>query len=95
MSSLSRPDSCERLCVSCRQMRPRPLLLRLCRRAGGGVAVGSTRTFPGRGAYVCREVACYTLARKYRKLEKALRTGIDAGVWVEVESVLGFELTSG
>ncbi len=70
-------------------------MLRLCRTADGKVAVGSTQVFPGRGAYVCREAACYTLARKYRKLEKALRTGIDAGVWVEVEHVLGFEPTSG
>jgi predicted RNA-binding protein YlxR (DUF448 family) len=76
-------------------MHPRSRLLRLARVGDGVVAVGSAREFPGRGAYVCREGACYTAARKYRKLEKALRTGIQAGVWVEVERVLGLEGTSG
>jgi predicted RNA-binding protein YlxR (DUF448 family) len=85
----------ERLCVTCRALRPRSELLRLCRLGDGTVAVGSAREFPGRGAYVCRVGTCYTLARKYRKLEKALRTGIEAGVWGEVERVLGLEATSG
>jgi predicted RNA-binding protein YlxR (DUF448 family) len=79
--------------VTCRRLRPRSQLLRLVRLGDGTVAVGSARQFPGRGAYVCREGTCYTQARKYRKLEKALRTGIQAGVWAEVERVLGFEGT--
>jgi predicted RNA-binding protein YlxR (DUF448 family) len=85
----------ERLCVTCRRLRPRSELLRLCRTGDGTVVVGTAREFPGRGAYVCREASCYTQARKYRKLEKALRTGIQAGVWAEVERVLGLEGTSG
>jgi predicted RNA-binding protein YlxR (DUF448 family) len=42
--------------------------------AGGEAAVDVAGTRPGRGAYLCAEKACLTVAIKRRAFERALRT---------------------
>lgn len=70
-------------------MAPRDQLLRVSRGPDGAVTIGPAAVAPGRGAYLCRTVACYTQARKYRRLEKALRVGVAPHVWAEIEAILG------
>jgi len=65
-----------RTCVTCRRERPKAELIRFVRHADGIVGLDPTGTAPGRGAYVCREVACVDGAAK--RLPGALRAPVDA-----------------
>jgi uncharacterized protein len=62
-----------RTCLGCRQRRPKQELVRLARRADGGVVVDARAVRPGRGAYVCREPGCVERALKTGRLTHAFR----------------------
>nr|MDD6336468.1 YlxR family protein [bacterium] len=66
-----------RMCVGCRQMKPKRELIRVVRPADGGdVRADRTGKLAGRGAYICASEECLKKARKARLLEKALETPI-------------------
>jgi uncharacterized protein len=69
------PDP-ERTCVGCRVKRPKHDLLRLVRTGGGSVVVDPGGNAPGRGAYVCRDLACAGKAVRKGALEHALRASL-------------------
>jgi predicted RNA-binding protein YlxR (DUF448 family) len=57
--------------VGCRRSARRDELVRLVRAAEGAVRLDPVGSAPGRGAYLCRDRACLTRAR--RRLAGALR----------------------
>lgn len=59
----------ERVCVVCRNMSPKPGLIRMVRRPGGRIAWPPEPASGGKGLYVCRSGDC--LARMFG--EKKLR----------------------
>jgi uncharacterized protein len=71
----------QRSCVACRRVRPRPELIRFVRLAEGRPSIDLGGRAAGRGAYLCRDEACWTLARKRRALDRALRVTVDADDW--------------
>jgi uncharacterized protein len=73
-----------RTCVGCRGEAGKRVLIRLTRRAGGGVDVDSTGRAEGRGAYLHDDPACIENARRRRALERALRTTIQPELWSEL-----------
>jgi hypothetical protein len=50
--------------------------VRVVRTPTGQVAIDATGRMPGRGAYLCRDAACWDLAGRKRALERALKTSI-------------------
>lgn len=66
-----------RMCVGCREMKPKQELLRVVRSPEGTVSLDGTGKKPGRGAYVCRDVNCLRRALKQRQLDRALETKLD------------------
>ncbi|MBQ6526985.1 MAG: YlxR family protein, partial [Clostridia bacterium] len=46
-----------RMCVGCREMKPKKELMRVVRGPDGTVSLDPTGKKPGRGAYVCRSGA--------------------------------------
>lgn len=64
-----------RQCLGCREMKPKPELLRVVRSPEGEVSLDS-RGKPGRGAYVCPNAECLRRAVKSRALDRALETKI-------------------
>ena len=60
-----------RMCVGCREMKPKKELLRVVRSAEGDVSIDLTGRKPGRGAYVCASADCLSKAIKQRQLERA------------------------
>lgn len=66
-----------RMCVACRQMRPKKELTRVVRTPEGNVIVDQTGRANGRGAYLCADVECLNKAMKAKALERALETKID------------------
>ena len=60
-----------RMCVGCREMKPKKELLRVVRPPEGVVSIDVTGRKPGRGAYVCRSAECLKRAIKQKQLERA------------------------
>ena len=61
-----------RMCVACREMRPKKELIRVVRTPEGEIVADETGRKNGRGAYLCRTEACFNKAMKIRALERAL-----------------------
>ena len=75
-----------RQCVGCREMRPKKELIRVVKSPEGTVSLDFGGKKPGRGAYVCHDVACLQKARKSRALERAFETAIPAEVYDALEA---------
>ena len=82
-----------RMCVACRQMKPKPELIRVVRTPEGEVHAGVgdhtavqgslavTGKINGRGAYICNDIACVEKAEKTGALARALDTAVDKAVY--------------
>ena len=66
-----------RMCVACREMRPKKELLRIVRTTDGTVEVDRTGKKNGRGAYLCAREECLNKALKIRALNRALDVTLD------------------
>lgn len=78
----------ERQCCGCGQMFPKKQLVRVVRAADGTVSLDLTGKKSGRGAYLCKSLACYQKARKTRKIERALSVEIPAELYDAMEREL-------
>ncbi|HVE92073.1 MAG TPA: YlxR family protein [Actinomycetota bacterium] len=65
-----------RTCTGCRKRSGKDELLRLVRTPGGSVAWDPSGKSPGRGAYLCADVACFTESIRRGRLSRALRAAI-------------------
>ncbi len=74
----------ERQCLGCREMKPKPELVRVVRSPEGTVSVDLRGKAPGRGAYVCRSAECLKKALK----SKALSRSLDVEIPPEIYDVL-------
>ena len=61
-----------RMCLGCREMKPKPELIRVVRAPDGAVSLDPVGKKPGRGAYVCRNAQCLTRAIRQKQLERQL-----------------------
>jgi len=75
-----------RMCVGCREMKPKMQLLRVVKPQEGDAHIDRTGKAPGRGAYVCDSLECLRRARKSRALERALECAIDEAVFQALEA---------
>ena len=75
-----------RMCVGCREMKPKVQLLRVVKPSDGDAHIDRTGKAPGRGAYVCDDIECLRKARKTRALERALSCSIEADVFDALEA---------
>lgn len=82
-----------RMCVGCREMKPKVELRRVVKSPEGVISVDRVGKAPGRGAYLCLQVECLRKAVKSRALERALETKIEADVFEKLESEIGAEQT--
>jgi predicted RNA-binding protein YlxR (DUF448 family) len=64
--------------VACRTPRAKRDLLRVVRVPSGEVVVDPTGRLPGRGAYLCRDAACWDTAGRRHALERALKVPVPA-----------------
>lgn len=77
-----------RQCLGCREMKPKRELIRVVRSPEGEISLDFRGKKPGRGAYVCHDVACLQRARKTRALERAFETAIPPEVYDAMEAEL-------
>ena len=69
-----------RMCVGCRQMKPKKQLLRVVRSAEGHVNIDKTGKAHGRGAYICPFENCLENAIRTRAFERTFESKLDASV---------------
>ena len=74
-----------RMCVGCREMKPKQQLLRVVKPQDGEAHIDATGKAQGRGAYVCGQIECLRRAKKSRALERALEAQIDETVFRQLE----------
>ena len=60
-----------RMCINCREMKPKREMQRIVKTADGIVNIDMTGKMPGRGAYVCKDAECVKSAKKQKRIEKA------------------------
>lgn len=70
-----------RMCVACKQMRPKRELIRIVKDAENHVFVDMTGKMNGRGAYICKNECCLEIAQKAKRLEKIFERPIDTDVY--------------
>jgi len=75
----------ERKCTGCGQSKPKNTLLRVVRSPEGVITLDFTGKKSGRGAYVCRGLACLKKARKAKRLERSLECAIPDEVYDALE----------
>ena len=74
-----------RQCVGCREMKPKPELIRVVKSPEGEVSLDFRGKKPGRGAYVCTQAECLKKARKSRALERAFSAPLPDEVYEALE----------
>ena len=77
-----------RKCSGCGEMKSKNELIRVVKNKEGEIFLDLTSKAPGRGAYLCKSVECFTAARKARRFEKAFSTQIPEDVFDKMEEEL-------
>ena len=80
-----------RMCVGCREMKPKKELIRVVRSPEGEINIDFRGKAPGRGAYLCRDNACFEKAYKNKLLEKALNKAIESEIYERLVQELSEE----
>ena len=74
-----------RMCVACREGKDKNSLIRIVKTKDGEIKVDSTGKMNGRGAYVCRNKACFEKLRKQRSLNRAFKAEVPEEVITTLE----------
>lgn len=82
-----------RMCVACREMKPKRELLRIVVPSKDSVTAVPQIDFkgklPGRGAYICRNSECFLKAKKSNALGRALECEISDELITALEKEAG------
>lgn len=75
-----------RMCVVCRQMKPKTELLRaVVNKETLEVCLDKTGKMSGRGAYICKNEQCLQDAKKKKSLERALDIKISDDFYEDIK----------
>ena len=77
-----------RMCIGCREMKPKAELDRIVRKPDGEIVIDKTNKISGRGAYICKNVACLKKAQKTKRLSRVLECEIPDEVFAAMEEEL-------
>jgi len=78
-----------RKCIGCGEMKDKRTLVRIVRNKEGEISVDLMGKKPGRGAYICRDIACLDKAQKAHRLERAFSTQIEPDIYDAMRRELG------
>ena len=82
-----------RMCVGCKEMKPKKELLRVVKKPDGQVQLDVTGKVSGRGAYVDPNSNCLEKAIKQKQLDRALEAKLDETVIEALKKAMNeFEL---
>jgi predicted RNA-binding protein YlxR (DUF448 family) len=75
----------QRMCTGCMEMKTKKELIRIVKNKENVVSIDFTGKKPGRGAYICKDVACLEKAIKTRRLSKNLETTIGDEIYEKLK----------
>ena len=70
-----------RKCTGCGVMKEKRELVRVVRSKEGEVSLDLVGKKPGRGAYICKNAECLRLAKKAKRIERALECQISTELY--------------
>ena len=74
-----------RMCIACREMKPKLEMTRVVKNAKGEIFADSTGKAAGRGAYICGNPDCLKMLSKKKLLNKAFSANVSEEVYLVVE----------
>ena len=74
----------ERMCVVCRTHREKRDLLRVVFNKEEGLLIDATGKKNGRGAYICKDLACVDKAEKSGALSRAFKREVDKAFYAQI-----------
>ncbi|MBR7178217.1 MAG: YlxR family protein [Oscillospiraceae bacterium] len=75
----------QRQCMGCRERKEKRELIRVVRSPEGAVSLDFRGKAPGRGAYICPEMACLKKAIRSKALERSLEVAIPEEIYARLE----------
>lgn len=80
-----------RRCTGCGEHFPKNILIRVLRTPEGEITLDLTGKKSGRGAYICKNVACLKKAKKSKRIEFSLDCKISDELYLRMEEELAGE----
>jgi len=77
-----------RMCVSCREMKPKKDLVRIVKTPTNDTIFDRIGKAPGRGAYICCDINCLEKAIKSKAIDRALEQKITDNIFNELREEL-------
>ena len=75
----------QRQCMGCRERKEKRELIRVVRSPEGGVSLDFRGKAPGRGAYICPDMACLKKALRSKALDRSLEVAIPEEIYARLE----------
>lgn len=77
-----------RRCTGCGEHFPKNALVRILRTPDGNIVLDKTGKLSGRGAYICKSIACLNKAKKASRIERSLECTIPEDIYAKLEEEL-------
>ena len=74
-----------RMCIACREMKPKQEMLRVVRSPEGEISLDFTGKKNGRGAYICDSETCIKKLKKSKLLNRTFSANVSDEVYVGIE----------
>lgn len=79
----------QRMCIACRTMCPQNELIRVVKdKETGRISMDTGKKLMGRGAYMCKNSACVSLAEKKHALERHFKCAVPKEIYEEAKRLL-------
>ena len=75
----------QRQCMGCRERKEKRELIRVVRAPDGSVSLDFRGKAPGRGAYICPDMACLKKALRSKALDRSLEVIIPEEIYARLE----------
>ena len=75
----------QRQCMGCRERKEKREMIRVVRSPEGAVNLDFRGKAPGRGAYICPDMACLKKAIRSKALERSLEVAIPEEIYARLE----------
>ena len=75
-----------RMCVACREGKPKKEMLRIVKNAAGEISLDFSGKVAGRGAYICNNAECVKKLRRQKLLHKTFSCEVSAEVYDRIEA---------
>ena len=70
-----------RMCIGCREMKPKAELDRIVKTPSGEIVIDKTNKLAGRGAYICKSGDCLKKAEKINALSHTFSMAVDKQIY--------------